>query len=269
MTASRGLKSIHRICPDNCLRFANTGENEVAGRADLQVRVTASVRDGAGFSRRNNVLPNRCRRLKPARKNWTGMAEPRPEGPLTRTALQIRFCDGVSSCRSVAPHGCCPFTSTLRPALLAQPDADTQSWFSLTSQRTYLPGEKPEISINAHNVNQLEFRVYRVNNPVKFFSQMQELHNFGGQGPAMPKQAHTWLEKFHAWKRRIWTWIRDFIRGQFSPDSRHRIRLWELGGGEKKQGPRIETFAQCPCSISNKWYRFGSGRSRRTSNGRA
>jgi uncharacterized protein YfaS (alpha-2-macroglobulin family) len=130
--------------------------------------------------------------------------------------------------------------------LLAQPDADTASWFSLTSQRTYLPGEKPEISVNAHNVSQLEFRVYRVNDPVKFFSQMQELHNFGGQGPAMPKQAHTWLEKFHAWKHRIWAWIRDFIRGQFSPDSRHQIRLWELGGGEKKQGPKVDTYAQVP-----------------------
>ena len=114
-----------------------------------------------------------------------------------------------------------------------------ESWFSLTSERTYLPGEKPEISVNAHNVRQLEFRVYRVNDPVKFFSQMQELHNFGGQGPAMPKQAHTWLEKFHAWKHRIWAMIRDFIRAQFSPDSRHQIRLWEMGGGETKQGPKV------------------------------
>ena len=114
------------------------------------------------------------------------------------------------------------------------------------AERTFLPGEKPEISVNAHNVKQLEFRVYRVNDPVKFFSQMQELHNFGGQGPALPKQAHTWLEKFHAWKHRIWAWIRDFIRAQFSPDSRHQIRLWEMGGGEKKRVPRSQTFAQVP-----------------------
>ena len=97
--------------------------------------------------------------------------------------------------------------------LLAQDDSDTESWFSLTSQKTFLPGEKPEIAVNAHNVKQLEFRVYRVNNPVKFFSQMQELHNFGGQAPALPKQAHTWLEKFHAWKHRIWAWIRDAAWG--------------------------------------------------------
>ncbi len=131
-------------------------------------------------------------------------------------------------------------------AALAAFAQDTESWFSLTSQKTFLPGEKPEIAVNAHNVKQLEFRVYRVNNPVKFFSQMQELHNFGGQAPALPKQAHTWLEKFHAWKHRIWAWIRDFIRAQFSADSRHQIRLWELGSSEAPKGAKVESFAQVP-----------------------
>jgi uncharacterized protein YfaS (alpha-2-macroglobulin family) len=148
--------------------------------------------------------------------------------PVTRTIVAVLLCHLL-----VLP-------------VLAQEGSDTESWFSLTSQKTFLPGEKPEIAVNAHNVKQLEFRVYRVNNPVKFFSQMQELHNFGGQGPAMPKQAHTWLEKFHAWKHRIWAWIRDFIRAQFSPESRHTIRLWQMGGGEQAKGPKVETFAQVP-----------------------
>ena len=109
-----------------------------------------------------------------------------------------------------------------------------------------MTGEKPEIGVNAHNVKQLEFRVYRVNDPVKFFSQMEELHNFGGTGPAMPKQAHTWLEKFHAWKHRIWARIRDFIRAQFSPDSRHEIRLWRMGEAPKTKGPPVVNYAQVP-----------------------
>ena len=125
-------------------------------------------------------------------------------------------------------------------------DTSPPSWFSLTSQKTFLPGEKPEIAVNAHNVKELEFRVYRVKDPVKFFSQMQELHNFGGQAPPLPKQAHTWLEKFHAWKHRIWAWIRDFVRAQFSPDSRHEIRLWQMGGTAPPKGPKVESFAQVP-----------------------
>ncbi|HZP22051.1 MAG TPA: alpha-2-macroglobulin family protein, partial [Terriglobales bacterium] len=125
-------------------------------------------------------------------------------------------------------------------------DSEPASWFSLTSQRTFMPGEKPEIAVNAHNVKQLEFRVYRVKDPVKFFSQMQELHNFGGQAPALPKQAHTWLEKFHRWKHRIWAWFRDFVRAQFSPDSRHAIRLWRMGEGEQPKGTKAAGFAQIP-----------------------
>ncbi len=134
---------------------------------------------------------------------------------------------------------------TSLPAM-AQEDSDTESWFSLTSSKTFLSGEKPEIAVNAHNVKQLEFRVYRVNDPVKFFGQMQELHNFGGQGPALPKQSRTWLEKFHAWKHRLWVWVRDFVREQFSPDSRHAIRLWQMGGGEPGKGPKVANYAQVP-----------------------
>ena len=111
-----------------------------------------------------------------------------------------------------------------------------------------MPGEKPEVAVYSHNVRQLEFRVYRINDPVKFFSQLTELHQFGGRGPALPKQPHTWLEKFHAWKHRIWAWIRDFVRAQFSPDVRHKIRLWRLGetGKSKEQGPQVENYAQVP-----------------------
>ena len=158
--------------------------------------------------------------------------------------------------------------------LFAQNDADTDNdagqSFSLTSQRTYMPGEKPEVSVYSHNVKALEFRVYRVNDPVKFFSQMQELHNFGGQAPALPKQAHTWLEKFHAWKHRIWAWIRDFVRAQFSADSRQKIRLWEMGGGAKRNRERrLKATRKCRCSISSRWSRFGSGRCPRMTDGRA
>ena len=116
--------------------------------------------------------------------------------------------------------------SLLCPLAGQEQQQDPQPFFSLSSDRTYLPGEKAEVAVYSHNVSVLQFRVYRVNDPVKFFSQLQEMHSFGGQAPRMPKQAHTWLERFHAWKHRIWAWVRDFIRAQFSPDARHEIRLW-------------------------------------------
>ncbi len=47
--------------------------------------------------------------------------------------------------------------------LCAQEQEDTEAFFSLASERTYLPGEKPTVSVYSHNVSTLEFRVYRVN----------------------------------------------------------------------------------------------------------
>ena len=159
---------------------------------------------------------------------------------------------------------------TLVLPLLAQPDADTQSWFSLTSQRTYLPGEKPEISVNAHNVNQLEFRVYRVNNPVKFFSQMQELHNFGGQGPAMPEAgAHlagkiSRVEASHlGLDSRLHP--RPVLARLAPPDS--PVGDWAAAKRNKDQ--MLRPTRKCRCSTSSRWCRYGSGRSRRTTSGRA
>ena len=138
--------------------------------------------------------------------------------------------------------------SVLAAPWWAQAQESGEPYFSLSSQQTYMPGEKPEVAVYSHNVKQLEFRVYRVNDPIKFFSQLQELHSFGGRGPALPKQPHTWLEKFHAWKHRIWAWIRDFVRAQFSAENRHEIRMWRLGeiAQPKKQGPQVENFAQVP-----------------------
>ncbi len=137
--------------------------------------------------------------------------------------------------------------SLLCPLAGQEPQQDPQPFFSLTSDRTYLPGEKAEVAVYSHNVSALQFRVYRVNDPVKFFSQLQEMHSFGGQAPRMPKQAHTWLERFRAWKHRIWAWVRDFIRAQFSPDSRHQIRLWRLGEtAPQKRGPQVDEYAQVP-----------------------
>ncbi|HVP55764.1 MAG TPA: alpha-2-macroglobulin family protein [Candidatus Eisenbacteria bacterium] len=124
---------------------------------------------------------------------------------------------------------------------------NAQPYFSVTSERTYLPGEKIEIGVYSNHVTALEFRVYRVNEAGKFFSQLQDMHSFGGQAPRLPLQQRTWLERFHAWKHRMWVWIRDFVRAQFSPDSRHRIRLWRMGeSAPNKKGPQANEYAQVP-----------------------
>ncbi|MDP9268751.1 MAG: MG2 domain-containing protein [Acidobacteriota bacterium] len=122
-------------------------------------------------------------------------------------------------------------------------------YFSLSSERTFLPGEKPTIRAYARDVDVLEFRVYHVNDPEKFFSQLKSVHNFGEARHTEEREQieeKSWLERFHDWKRSLWRAIRDFFRRQFSSDSRSLIRQKQA---EKQKSTRIgqaTLFAQVP-----------------------
>ncbi len=122
-----------------------------------------------------------------------------------------------------------------------------EPYFALSSGRTFAPGEKPTIQVNAHNVDSLEFRVYRINDPVLFFQKLEDIHQFGGRAPALPGEM-TWLERFHEWKRDFRDEIRDFVRAQFSSDSRAKIRDWWLDRQRQPSTPQPQPteFAQVP-----------------------
>ena len=117
-------------------------------------------------------------------------------------------------------------------------------YFSLNSSRTYAPGQKVSIEMWAQNVETLEFRVYRVNDPVKFFVDLGDAHQFGGRAPQPPHKL-TWLERFHNWKHRMFVWIRDFFRAQFTAESRQTIRE-ERSQAKQQPQTAAQVFAQIP-----------------------
>src|ERR1019366_3850226 len=95
--------------------------------------------------------------------------------------------------------------------------AEGEPYFSLSSMRTFGAGAKPSVSLNAWNVAELEFRVYRIDDPVQFFQQLESAHEFGGRGPRPPHQ-RTLLEGKHTWQHGLRTGIRRGLGGQ-SPES--------------------------------------------------
>ena len=102
---------------------------------------------------------------------------------------------------------------------------EDEPYFSLTSSRTFASNGRPSISMGAWNVSQLEFRVYRVSDPVKFFEQLEDSHQFGGRVP-IPTHEPTLLERIHGWKRGVRASIRRTLRGQFTePPSAHFASL--------------------------------------------
>ncbi|HEX7893613.1 MAG TPA: hypothetical protein VF447_05420, partial [Terriglobales bacterium] len=136
------------------------------------------------------------------------------------------------------------FVAFITFSSLAPGQQEKTGYFSLNSSRTYAPGQKVSIDMWAQNVDSLEFRVYRVNDPVKFFAQLGDAHQFGGRAPRPPHKL-TWLERFHNWKHSIFVWIRDFFRAQFTADNRATIREQRSQAKQQPQGP-AEVFAQVP-----------------------
>src|SRR5208282_5870336 len=128
------------------------------------------------------------------------------------------------------------------PALADEP----QPFFSLASDRTYAPGEKPHVQVWGRGVSALEFRVYRVNDPVRFFEQLRDPHEFGGKAPELPRERYR-LERFHDWKREWRSAIRDFFREQYSNESREAIRDWWMRRGQEHGTKANSTeFADVP-----------------------
>src|ERR1022692_687993 len=108
---------------------------------------------------------------------------------------------------------------------------EDEPYFSLSSMRTFGAGAKPSVSLNARNVAELEFRVYRINDPVQFFEQLENAHEFGGRVPRPPHQ-RTLLERIHEWKHGMRTGIRRGLRNQFTESP--SAHLGNASAGESK-----------------------------------
>lgn len=121
---------------------------------------------------------------------------------------------------------------------------EDQAYFGLTSNQTFAEGGSPEISVWANNVNELEFRVYRVMDPLTFFASLDEPHRFGGRAPRRPAP-RTPIESFHRWKISLRNALRDLVRAQYTAGDRERIRAWMQGPPQQAPKPPTQ-FAQLP-----------------------
>jgi uncharacterized protein YfaS (alpha-2-macroglobulin family) len=121
--------------------------------------------------------------------------------------------------------------------------------FNLSTDKSFAPGEQPTFHLYTRNVDALEFRVYRVNDPVKFIENLRELHSFGPEAGLLAAEQideRTPLERFHDWKHGIWEDIRYFFKDQFTTETRHQIQDSQ---GRLTRKSRVLTeaeFAQVP-----------------------
>ncbi|MGA3370381.1 MAG: alpha-2-macroglobulin family protein [Terracidiphilus sp.] len=125
---------------------------------------------------------------------------------------------------------------------------DAPRSFSLSTSRTFSPGESVKIQLYAKNVPALEFRVYQVRDPQKFFAGLKDLHSFGvkSYSPEEKIDQRTFLERMHDFKADLWWRVRHFFRGQFTDEARDSFREGQGKLGKKSQVVGATGFARIP-----------------------
>ncbi|HEX8129350.1 MAG TPA: hypothetical protein VF527_09635, partial [Pyrinomonadaceae bacterium] len=105
------------------------------------------------------------------------------------------------------------------------PNVPAKPFFSLAANRTYGTNERPRVWLNYRDIDAIDFRVYRVKDPVKFFRGLDDPHRFGEDEEGefksyYRKRTPTFLERVRAFKRYFYTWFRDYFREQLKHESR-------------------------------------------------
>ena len=113
--------------------------------------------------------------------------------------------------------------SRARPATRRDSRSD-KPFFSLSTHRTYGTTDNARLWVDYQAVDHLDFRVYQVRDPRKFFTGLKDPHQMGerrrsGSGQPLPHR-ESFLEKVRNLKRWAYAGIQGFVRGQLRRDSR-------------------------------------------------
>jgi hypothetical protein len=136
------------------------------------------------------------------------------------------------------------YNTALGPAPPSAQD-DTKPYFSLSSGKTYGPGDKATIAMWSQNVDALEFRVYRVKDPILFFQKLEDVHRMSTSNAPRKAKQLTVIERLHHMKVSARNAVRDGFRAQYTPDTRVAIRNW-ISPEKAKPTPIPTSFSGLP-----------------------
>ena len=155
--------------------------------------------------------------------------------------------------------------SVVRARMLSRAQVQTQQaiftdkpFFSLTTNRTFAPGEHARVWASYNNIDSLDFRVYQVNDPVKFFKQLENPHQMGENEKvqlASDRNRPSLLERTHTLKSYIYSAIKDYVRAQLQHDHREQFNQ-KFRKQEKQTGPtqtplNVADYARVPLLNAN------------------
>lgn len=128
----------------------------------------------------------------------------------------------------------------------AQDTAEERPAFSLSTTEVFTTHDAPNFYLTFRRLEHLDFRVYKVKDPLAFFGGLENPHSLGNE-EANVQQERTWIEKLADWKRGQRNAVRQFARAQASHDYRAARRA-DSDKAEVSQRVVLNanTFAQVP-----------------------
>ncbi|HET6890915.1 MAG TPA: MG2 domain-containing protein, partial [Pyrinomonadaceae bacterium] len=116
--------------------------------------------------------------------------------------------------------------------LVAERSSSAKPFFTLYTNRTYSPSERARLWIDYNGVENLDFRVYQIKDPLKFFTQLNDPHQMGEQEQEQfqnsVQRSPSSLERVRSLKRWAYAGIKSYVRTQLQNDSRksfnHKFR---------------------------------------------
>src|SRR5262245_19076942 len=118
-------------------------------------------------------------------------------------------------------------TAPAAPAANPQPSPTVRPRFSLSTSRTYGADEKARVYVAYQGVDSLDFRVYQVKDPFKFFRQLNSPHQLGEEDradvaevAATVERKPSLLERLRSFKSSVYRGVKNYFRGQLRRESR-------------------------------------------------
>ncbi|MGI8836637.1 MAG: alpha-2-macroglobulin family protein [Pyrinomonadaceae bacterium] len=126
----------------------------------------------------------------------------------------------IATLRSRAKAG----ASESSPVEELERPVSSKPFFSLSTHRTYGTNDNARLWVDYQAVDHLDFRVYQVKDPRKFFTELKNPHQVGEneqeQVASSVPHRKSFLERIRSVKRWAFSGIRGFVRGQLKHDSR-------------------------------------------------
>ncbi len=166
---------------------------------------------------------------------------------LTTTIVILLAVIGVSRLATIGSQG--QRVNPVSQARTGSPNVAAKPFFSLSTHRTYGTGDRVRFWINYRAVDHLDFRVYRVKDPLQFFKQLDDPHQMGDQDkgevvsrfPGEPSL----LERLREFKQSVRSLIKAYFRSQLRRET--RVTFNQTVRGESQRMPlNVADYARIP-----------------------